>query len=111
MNNAPVTMSIITEGAGTHFLMFLQHMIMSEQEYKLGQTPIHSTKQDFKNRWDTWTHGLEFNTPGPAKKNITLGGTSWNDQYNIETTYNSKGWSNTLWCYTFLSYMVRGPFQ
>lgn len=86
MNNAPVTMSIITEGAGTHFLMFLQHMIMSEQEYKLGQTPIHSTKQDFKNRWDTWTHGLEFNTPGPAKKNITLGGTSWNDQYNIETT-------------------------
>ena len=86
MNKAPVTMSIITEGAGTHFLMFLQHLVLSNYSYKEDDTPVHSTMPDMGNRWDTWTNGLKFHTPGPALKNIKLGGTSWNDRYNPTTT-------------------------
>tara|TARA_B110001454_G_C12614468_1_gene390142 strand:+ start:178 stop:882 length:705 start_codon:yes stop_codon:yes gene_type:complete len=88
MNNAPVTMSIITEGAGTHFLMFLQHMMLSGDEPEVHQTPVHSEKNDLTsfNRWDTWTHGLSFQTPRDTKRNIRLGGTSWNDKNNTETT-------------------------
>jgi len=90
MLNAPVTMSIITEGAGTHFLMFLQHMIdTGTKHYGVESTPIHSDRNDYRNRWDKWTDGLTFRTPqwfGQTDLNIKLGGTSWNDRNNSETT-------------------------
>jgi len=89
LNNAPVTMSILNEGSGTHFLMFLQHMVKQDQMLYLPEdTPIHSEANDYNNRWDTWTHGrsFSFQTPGDAQRNITLGGTSWNDKNNTETT-------------------------
>lgn len=103
MLNAPVTMSIITEGAGTHFLMFLQHMIDTESRYygvELDQTPIYSNHDDFKNnRWDTWTQGSAFRTPqwfGQTNNNIKLGGTSWNDLNNTETTEERLKYFNSI---------------
>ena len=82
MVDAPVTMSIITEGAGTHFLIFLQHMIITgSKHYGVESTPLHSN-----NRWDKWSHGLEFQIrgtiPGQSggimKRNIKLSKTWWN---------------------------------
>ena len=101
VSNVPVTMSIVTEGAGLHFMMFLQHLVLKDTTYDVDNTPLYSTTDQYTNRWDNWTmymdaedytpassFGLQLQTSGPMR-NITLPGTSWEDR-NKDETYEER---------------------
>ena len=108
VSNVPVTMSIVTEGAGLHFLMFLQHLVLKDVNYDVDNTPLYSTVDEYTNRWDHWTRymgaednqpanefGLQLETTGP-KRNISLPGTSWNDRKTEETKEERIEYLNSI---------------